>query len=179
MDRWLICFLGNPGKKYEKTRHNLAWLMLEHMDEWMTLAWKEKFKGQYCIKGDLVLLKPLTMMNLSGQSVQKSAAFFQIPIERILVIHDDLELDFGVFRWKTGGGLAGHNGLKSIAAQLKSNDFLRLRLGIGRPGRGSAANWVLEPFSKDEFIGLSSFLPKAAEEIRIWNRDRLQKQENS
>jgi len=160
MDK-LIVGLGNPGKKYEKNRHNVGMILLDTL----VRQWQEKFKGQYCQESTgsskVYYLKPQTFMNLSGESVQPLAAFFKIDPSNILVVHDELDLPFGTLALKKGGGLAGHNGLKSIAAQLGTQDFLRLRLGIGRPIHGDVSNWVLSDFSKDETITLEKLLTEA------------------
>jgi PTH1 family peptidyl-tRNA hydrolase len=103
---------------------------------------------------------PQTFMNLSGESVQPLAAFFKIPPEQILVIHDELDIPFGQVHFKMGGGLAGHNGLKSIAASLGTDNFARMRVGIGRPPHGNVSGWVLSPFSKEEQVQLPLLLEK-------------------
>lgn len=164
----LIVGLGNPGKKYEKNRHNIGMMLLDSMNE----RWQEKFKGLYAqenIAGSKVYyLKPQTFMNLSGESVQPLAQFFKIQVADILVIHDELDLPFGTLALKRGGGLAGHNGLKSIAAQLGTQDFLRLRLGIGRPPHGDVSNWVLSDFSKEENIVFNKFLTEGASALKTF-----------
>lgn len=158
----LIVGVGNPGSQYAQTRHNVAWMLLDSLP--MFSNWKSKFKGYYSegnVKGQKVYaLKPQTFMNLSGESVQPMAAFFKIPPAKILVIHDELDIPFGQVHFKMGGGLAGHNGLKSIAAQLGTDQFARMRIGIGRPPVGSVSNWVLSPFSSDEQIALPLLLEK-------------------
>ena len=145
---WLIVGLGNPGTEYQKTRHNIGFLALDNLD--YSPAWKSKFKGEFalCNRDSLKigLLKPQTYMNLSGESVFPCFQFFKIPIDRILVVYDEVDLPFGTIQLKSGGGLAGHNGLKSIVDQLGTKDFQRLRLGIGRPQRESVSNYVLLRF---------------------------------
>ncbi len=162
----LIIALGNPGQKYVTTRHNIAWQMLEHLSFFHNLIWQTKFKGEhsiYSIGGEKVFfLKPQTYMNLSGESVQPFAHFFKIKFDEILVIHDDIELDFGVIGFKNGGGLAGHNGLRSVANLLGTREFKRMRLGISRPTHGKVETYVLSNFSEDEKIVLSTYLDKAA-----------------
>lgn len=161
MDK-LIVGLGNPGKKYEKNRHNIGMILLDTLSS----NWQEKFKGFYTQEtqgsSKVFYLKPQTFMNLSGESVQPMAAFFKIDPKNILVVHDELDLPFGTLALKKGGGLAGHNGLKSIAAQLGTQDFLRLRIGIGRPVHGDVSNWVLSDFSKDESVTLQKILTEGA-----------------
>ncbi len=159
----LICALGNPGREYAQTRHNAGWLFL---DSWQGyLDWQKKFKGEYAVHHSprkLTFLKPLTFMNKSGESLRACSDFFSITPEEILVIHDDLELTFGEAAVKQGGGLGGHNGLKSIKHHLGTSEFYRLRLGIGRPERGSVSNHVLSRFSPQEEAELSLMFAKAA-----------------
>lgn len=166
-DIGLIVFLGNPGRPYEQTRHNIAWMLADRWDAAKNLSWKEKFRGRYSQilreSRPCVLLRPETYMNRSGESVQACARFFRIEPPEILVVHDDLELDFGWMGIKRGGGMAGHNGLRSTGSSLGSRDFLRFRLGISRPGRGSASGHVLGKFTESEQALLPSFLEKAAE----------------
>lgn len=170
MDR-LIIGLGNPGSKYHHTRHNIGWDVFEELSFERELNWNDKFKGQYSVynfKGDKVyFLKPQTFMNLSGESVQPLMNFFKITVENILVVHDELDLPFGTIAFKKGGGLAGHNGLKSITALLGTQDFKRVRVGIGRPVHGDVSNWVLSGYTgedKDFFRGYLKETAKALEE---------------
>ena len=166
----LIVALGNPGQEYEKTRHNIAWQCLESLDFYDSLNFKNKFKGVYAQKsvdGEMVyFLKPLTYMNLSGESVLPLMKFFKLTIDQILVIQDELDLPFGTLMFKDGGGLAGHNGLKSIAKILSNQAFKRLRLGIGRPNHGSVSSWVLSTYSSDQKIALDQYLEAAAAAVK-------------
>lgn len=159
----LICALGNPGREYARTRHNYGWMLL---NEWCHIdSWSNKFKGEYATIHDprkLILLKPLTLMNKSGESLRAASDFFAIEAEEILILHDDLELPFGQIEAKQGGGLGGHNGLKSIKQHLGTSEFWRLRLGIGRPRHGTVSNHVLSRFSKEEEIELPTILGQAA-----------------
>lgn len=166
MNHKIICFLGNTGQRYRKTRHNLGWMLAEHL--WGRESWKDKFNGLYLSLGKVTLLKPKTLMNRSGQSVQAALSFYKGKPEDLLIVHDDLELPFCQFAWKKGGGLAGHNGLKSVEQHLKSRDFLRLRLGIGRPKNVPVAHWVLQPFSADEEPHLDFFLAEAGKSLMDW-----------
>lgn len=163
----LVAVLGNPGTQYEATRHNIAWQMVEYLSFSDDLDWKGKFKGEYApvsIDGEKVyFLAPQTYMNLSGESLLPMMQFFKIPLEEILVVHDELELDYGVLGFKQGGGLAGHNGLRSIASVLGTRDFKRLRLGISRPSHGDITPYVLGKFSPDEQAVLPTFLEGAAD----------------
>ena len=171
----LVVGLGNPGNKYEFNRHNIGWLALDQLSFYDDLDWKEKFKGLYAKKGNCYFLKPMTYMNLSGESVQPCADFFKITVENILVVHDELDLPFGTMAFKKGGGLAGHNGLKSISQLLGSRDFMRLRLGIGRPAHGDVASYVLSNFSSDEKIILDDFLRGGGEAIDCFMNEGFQK----
>jgi PTH1 family peptidyl-tRNA hydrolase len=153
MDR-LIVGLGNFGSKYHHTRHNIGWDSFEELSFANELRWIEKFKGHYAViqsgPDKIYFLKPQTYMNLSGESVQPLMAFFKISIDDILVIHDELDLPFGTIAFKKGGGLAGHNGLKSITATLGSQEFKRVRVGIGRPVHGDVSNWVLSGYTGED-----------------------------
>lgn len=150
----LVVGVGNPGAEYELTRHNIAWILFEFLPQTESALWKSKFKGQYCdlnLNGDkLYFLKPETYMNLSGESVGPLCSFFKITPEEVLVVHDEVDLPFGQIQFKKGGGFAGHNGLKSIAQHLNTPNFYRLRMGIGRPEKGSMSSWVLGKFPKEQ-----------------------------
>lgn len=156
----LVVALGNPGPEYELTRHNVAWLTLSFLDKLSNNNWKTKFKGDYTeitlSSNKIYFLKPMTYMNLSGESVFSLMNFYKININEVLVIHDEVDLDFGQIAFKNGGGLAGHNGLKSIAKCSGSQDFFRLRIGVGRPKHGSTASWVLSkfPVELDQELGI-------------------------
>ncbi len=163
----LVTFLGNPGSQYQQTRHNVGWQIADNFSQLEYVQWQNKFKGLYVqknISGDKVtFLKPQTYMNKSGESVQALMHFFKITSQELLVVHDDIELDFSVVGFKKGGGLAGHNGLRSIADILKTKDFYRFRFGVSRPIHGNVSSFVLSKFSADEQIVLSVVLKKAAE----------------
>jgi PTH1 family peptidyl-tRNA hydrolase len=153
----LVAGLGNPGREYERTRHNAGWLVLDELARRHGGTWRSKFSGSLAEMrlGDLrlALLKPETYMNESGRSVGAAVRFFKVEPEQVLVVHDDVDLDAGRLQARAGGGLAGHNGLRSLAQHLGSQDFLRLRIGVGRPGRGDprpVADWVLSPFAPDD-----------------------------
>ena len=160
----LVVALGNPGPDYATTRHNIGWMLIDASPAFRSSIWKSKFKGLYAEgshKGHKFYgLKPQTFMNLSGESVQPLAAFFKIDPSKILVIHDELDIPFGQVHFKMGGGLAGHNGLKSIAASIGTDLFARMRIGIGRPVHGTVANWVLSPFGKEEQVQLPLLIEK-------------------
>ena len=158
---FLIVCLGNPGTEYELTRHNIAWDCIDKYEPVCVNAWKNKFKGLYSSfekKGNRhYILKPQTFMNLSGESVQAMMKFFKIPLTNVLVLHDDIDLEFGLIVFKKGGGLAGHNGLKSINNLCGGPNFMRLRIGVGRPKHGSVSNWVLSKFKGDDLIVLDKY----------------------
>ncbi len=149
-----IAFAGNPGLKYKKTRHNAGWLCLEALEEDFVLLWSRKFKavlGELCLEGRRIrLVKPETFMNKIGESLAKVMAFYHLNPQNLLVIHDELELPFGTVQLRQGGGLGGHNGLRSIKQHLGSSDFYRLRFGISRPPAGDVSSWVLSSFSREE-----------------------------
>ncbi|WP_262964236.1 aminoacyl-tRNA hydrolase [Methylobacter psychrophilus] len=154
----LIVGLGNPGQQYEKTRHNAGFLFLDALARDMGCVWsnQSRFQGLFAqggiAAGSVMLLKPDTFMNRSGQSVGKIARYYKLHPEEILVVHDELDFNPGVVRLKKDGGHAGHNGLKDIIAHLGSKDFYRLRIGIGRPAAGKVvADFVLSSPSKPEW----------------------------
>ena len=178
----LIVALGNPGKQYERSRHNLGWLTLDELPFVSSLMWREKFKGEFFkiteYQNDFVFLKPQTFMNLSGESVRPAMDFFKINVEDILIIHDELDLPYGTLGFKNGGGLAGNNGLKSIAEQLGTKDFKRLRMGIGRPKFGDVSSHVLSPFSSEETPILEDYLKLGAEAITSYMKNGFGKAAN-
>ena len=153
----LVAGLGNPGREYARTRHNVGWLVADEVARRHDGSFRSKFSGQLAeVRDDelkLAVLKPETYMNVSGQSVGAATRFFKVPPEALLVVHDDVDLVIGRLQARTGGGLAGHNGLRSLAQHLGSQDFLRVRIGVGRPGRGdprSVADWVLSAFAPED-----------------------------
>jgi PTH1 family peptidyl-tRNA hydrolase len=164
MDR-LIVGLGNPGMKYHYTRHNIGWDIFEELSFANELKWTEKFKGHfsvYTFNGEKIyFLKPQTFMNLSGESVQPIMNFFKITIDNILVIHDELDLPFGTIAFKKGGGLAGHNGLKSITASLGTQDFRACKAwNWKRPVHGDVSNWVLSGYTGEDKDFFRPFLER-------------------
>ena len=153
----LVVGLGNPGREYARNRHNVGRLVVDEIARRHDGAWRGKFDGQLAevrIDGHKVaLLKPETYMNDSGRSVQAAARFFKLDPDAVLVVHDEGDFDLGRLQARLGGGLAGHNGLRSIAQHLGTPDFLRLRVGVGRPGRGDQrrlADYVLADFEPHE-----------------------------
>ena len=176
----LIAGLGNPGSKYQGTRHNAGFMVLDRLAEIIRVSVdRTKFSG-LCGEGNwlgvrLVLLKPQTFMNLSGRAVTEAAHFYKIPPADIIVVHDDLDLPFGQLRLKEGGGHGGHNGLRSIIAELGSADFLRVRIGIGRPDKGSAEKYVLTPFTPEEAGFVRHVADGACEAFEMLLREGLPK----
>lgn len=161
----LIVGLGNPGNEYDKTRHNVGFMFFSLLADSLFITFNKKFKGEYGdsnICGEKVFfLKPLTFMNLSGESVLAFSSFFKIKPEEMLMVYDDIESPFGTISFKNGGGLAGHNGLKSIKQQLGTENFHRLKIGVSRPKHGNVASYVLSKFSSDEEAVLPLILEKA------------------
>ena len=153
----LIAGLGNPGREYEHDRHNVGWMVVDELARRHEGSFKSKFNGRLAemrIAGHRVaLLEPETYMNESGRSIAAAARYFKVSPDELLVVHDDVDLDVGRLQARLGGGLAGHNGLRSIAQALGTPEFLRLRIGVGRPERGDrrdVADYVLSPFEADE-----------------------------
>ena len=153
----LVVGLGNPGRRHERDRHNVGFMVVDELAHRHGGIFKAKFSGRIAeVRLDgrrLALLEPDTYMNDSGRSVQPAAAFYKTPLETLLVVHDEVDLELGRLQARLGGGLAGHNGLRSIAGRLGSPEFLRLRVGVGRPGRGdprAVADFVLAPFAPED-----------------------------
>ena len=153
----LVAGLGNPGREYERDRHNVGWMVADELARRRDAVWRSKFSGRLAETrlddSRLALLKPETYMNDSGRSIAAAARYFKVDPDRLLVVHDDVDLEPGRLQARLGGGLAGHNGLRSISQALGTQEFLRLRIGVGRPGRGdrrSVADYVLAPFDVDE-----------------------------
>jgi peptidyl-tRNA hydrolase, PTH1 family len=153
----LVVGLGNPGREHERDRHNVGWLAVDELARRHGGSFKSKFNGKLAELrlGDarIALLKPETFMNDSGRSLGAAARFFKAESETILVVHDDVDLATGRLQARAGGGLAGHNGLRSIVSGLGTQDFVRLRIGVGRPERGDrrpVADYVLSPFEPED-----------------------------
>ena len=168
----LVAGLGNPGREYERTRHNVGWIVAEELARRHGGSFRSKFSGQLAEvragEQRLALLKPETYMNESGRSVGAAGRFFKVPAEQILLVHDDVDLAEGRLQARLGGGLAGHNGLRSIAQHLGTNDFLRLRIGVGRPERGDrrpVADYVLSPF--DPHVDVDELVARAADAVEL------------
>ncbi len=163
----LVVGLGNPGSRYAGTRHNVGFMVVERVAARARAgAFREKFQGLFTkaeLDGrEVILLEPLTYMNLSGDSVQKAMTFFKVPLKDVVVVHDELDLAWRTSRIKVGGGHAGHNGLRSIMQQCGGPDFTRVRVGIGRPPSGPVDGYVLSDFHSAERAELDGELEKAA-----------------
>jgi PTH1 family peptidyl-tRNA hydrolase len=153
----LVVGLGNPGREYARNRHNVGWMVVDELARRHDGSWRAKFNGQLAeirIDGHkIALLKPETFMNDSGRPVQAARTFFKLEPDAVLVVHDEGDLDLGRLQARLGGGLAGHNGLRSIAQHLGTPDFMRLRVGVGRPERGDPrklADFVLADFRPED-----------------------------
>jgi PTH1 family peptidyl-tRNA hydrolase len=175
----LVAGLGNPGRGYEQTRHNVGWLVSDELARRHGGSFRSKFSGQLSelrVDGSRVaLLKPETYMNESGRSISAAARFFKVEPDALVVVHDDVDLEPGRLQARSGGGLAGHNGLRSIASALGTNDFLRLRIGVGRPGRGdrrSVSDYVLSYFEPDEDV--DALVQRSADAVETILREGLE-----
>jgi peptidyl-tRNA hydrolase, PTH1 family len=175
----LAAGLGNPGREYGRTRHNVGWLVIDELARRHGGSFRSKFSGRLAetrVDGlRLALLKPETYMNESGRSLGAAARFFKVDPAAVLVVHDEVDLEPGRLQARLGGGLAGHNGLRSIAQALGSQDFLRLRIGVGRPGRGDprpVADYVLSPFEPEEDV--DALVARAADAVETLARDGLE-----
>jgi PTH1 family peptidyl-tRNA hydrolase len=175
----LVAGLGNPGREYERTRHNAGWMVMDELAGRQGGSFRSKFSGQLSETRlddlKLALLKPETYMNVSGQSIGAARKFFKVDPANVLIVHDDVDLEPGRLQVKFGGGLAGHNGLRSIAQALGTNDFLRLRIGVGRPGRGdrrSVADYVLGGFERE--VDVDELIGRSADAVESMARDGLE-----
>ena len=157
----LIVGLGNPGKEYENTRHNIGFMVLDYYlqnvnwkNDKLAYTYKTKINGE-----DVLFIKPTTFMNLSGKAVSYYVNYYKIELKDILVIQDDMDLNLGIIRLKTNSSSGGHNGIKNIIEQLNSKDFLRLKIGISKP-ENNIVDFVLSKFTKEELDNLNKELPK-------------------
>lgn len=170
----LIAGLGNPGKQYEHTRHNIGFEVIDELSSRLGIPLNQsKFQGYYGIgmcKGQkVVLLKPLTYMNLSGESIRALMDYYHIQVENLVVIYDDLDLPVGKIRLRQKGSAGGHNGIKSAIAHLGTQEFNRIRIGIDRPVPGmSVPDYVLGRFRKEELVTLESAVKKSASACEAW-----------
>lgn len=168
---WLVVGLGNPGPEYERTRHNAGFLAIDMLgDNLRASYWKDEAGAKVAVvrlgDDDLVLAKPQTFMNVSGTSVKRLADIHGVPTESMIVIHDDIDLAPGRVLCKRGGGHGGHNGLRSIHEKLCTDEYLRVRVGVGRPpGRMDAADWVLQQLKGANLEELQDQIPTAAQAV--------------
>jgi peptidyl-tRNA hydrolase, PTH1 family len=172
----LVVGLGNPGREYGDTRHNVGFMVVEEVARRHDAGFRSKFSGLVAdvrIQGHRVaLLEPQTFMNDSGKSVAAAARFYKVPFPSLLVVHDEVDLAVGRLQIRLGGGLAGHNGLRSVVRQLGSPDFLRLRIGVGRPDRGDprpVADFVLSPFEPE--VDVEGIVGRAADAVEALAAD--------
>ena len=167
---WLLVGLGNPGSKYQHTRHNVGVMALEQMGSHLSFSAKKKFQARIAetsIQGKKVIfLLPDTYMNESGIAVAAAVSFYKVPINQIVVVHDEIDLDFATLRLKIGGGDNGHNGLRNIRLKLGSGDFVRVRVGVSRPtGFIDPADYVLSNFTKTEAAALPEVFDRVEKAI--------------
>ena len=167
----LIVGLGNPGERYKQTRHNVGFMVLDKLIKQSTVeGWDKKFDSFFTkiiiAQKSMILLKPLTFMNVSGNAVQKVKNFYDIDPNNIVIIHDDIDLELGKIKLKKGGGDGGHNGLKSIIKMIGS-EFNRIRIGIGRPEKISVSSYVLNNFREQEVPLLKKIILKSCEGINL------------
>ena len=193
----LVVGLGNPGSRYAGSPHNVGFRVVDHLAErhagipshsaaetaaGKAGAWRERFDARLCVctvdACELVLLEPMTFMNRSGESVRKAMAFFQIDVERALIVHDELDLPLGALKLKRGGGEAGHNGLKSVSAELGTRDYARLRVGVGRPAAGEVADYLLAPLPTETAAQLDDRLDAAEAAVGLWAKHGIEQAMN-
>jgi peptidyl-tRNA hydrolase, PTH1 family len=200
----LVVGLGNPGPRYADTPHNVGFRVLDHLAEGHSLSeghsfsqshsfseshfgfgragWTERFDAHVTMAAidteQLVLLKPQTYMNRSGESVRKAMSFFKISVESALVVHDELDLPLATLKLKRGGGEAGHNGLKSVSAELGVRDYARLRVGVGRPLAGEVKDYLLTPLDDERASELRACFDEARSAIELWAREGIEQAMN-
>jgi PTH1 family peptidyl-tRNA hydrolase len=169
----LFVGLGNPGLQYSETRHNVGFNLVSSISRFCNadLVYKQKFDADIASSSldhnKLLFLKPMTYMNLSGLAVHSVKEYYKIPIQNIIVIHDDIDVDLGKVKVKIGGGSAGHNGIKSIDNSI-GNEYIRIRIGVGRPKENCIiSNWVLENFSKNERLVLDRVIKMVLDNLKI------------
>jgi PTH1 family peptidyl-tRNA hydrolase len=179
----LVAGLGNPGREYADTRHNVGFMVAEELARRHDGSWRAKFSGDLAeVRLDglrLAVLKPQTYMNESGRSVGAAVRFFKAEPEALLVVHDEVDLEPGRLQARLGGGLAGHNGLRSVAQHLGTPEFARLRIGVGRPERGDprpVADFVLSPFSPE--VDVEGLVARAADAVETVAREGVEEAQN-
>ena len=169
---YLVAGLGNPDAEYAKTKHNAGFMVVDRLADRMdTSVRRRKFAGRTGegrLEGRrVVLLKPMTYMNESGRSVAPAASYLDVPVERLVVVHDDIDLPLGRLRIKKGGGHGGHNGVRSLIRNLGDSEFTRLRVGIGRPDDGEVTDWVLSRFTHVEAERFAKLLDHAVDALEV------------
>ncbi len=179
-DKKLVFGLGNPGVEYQYTRHNIGFLVVDELASRYSVNWKHKFNSLYVelVEGKykIMLVKPLTYMNLSGSAVAQWVNYYKIPLSDMLVVVDDVSLPFGAVRFRRKGGHGGHNGLKSIINSLGSDEWARMRIGVGSPPPGiSLVDWVLGEFTKQEKEQLPVLLDYCAKAVISWAVEGFEK----
>ncbi len=192
----VIAGLGNPGPQYAETRHNVGFLLVDILAEAHNLQFRAKFQGLWAaenVQGEqILLLKPTTFMNLSGRSVRALTDFYKITGDDLLVVHDDMDLPLGKIRFRAQGGAGGHNGLKSILAELGTDKFWRLKLGVGHPASSAdveigsspykpgttVVEHVLSPFAPDEIRPLEEMLERAEKAAYLWIKGETERAMN-
>jgi PTH1 family peptidyl-tRNA hydrolase len=179
----LVAGLGNPGREYAATRHNVGFMVADELARRLGGSWRAKFSGDLAeVRLDglrLALLKPQTFMNESGRSVGAAVRFFKVEPESLLVVHDEVDLEPGRLQVRLGGGLAGHNGLRSVAQHVGTPDFARLRIGVGRPERGDprpVADFVLSEFPPE--LDVESLVARAADAVETVASEGLEEAQN-
>jgi PTH1 family peptidyl-tRNA hydrolase len=176
---YLIVGLGNPGREYTQTRHNIGFMLIDRITVRLNARGMKVQSKAIVITAQyedrkLILAKPQTFMNLSGQSIQGLVRFYKLPLDHVLVAHDDIDLPFCTIRMRPGGGAGGQKGVKSTIDQLGTDGFARLRLGVDRPpGRMAAADYVLQEFSQKELLAVSETLDRAADAALTWVTEGL------
>ena len=185
-DVWLVAGLGNPGAEYERTRHNVGFRVLDRLAAELGGVRFKRGKASALVAetrdgaARIVLSKPTTYMNLSGQAIGPLAAYYKVPAARIVAVHDEIDLPFGELRIKIGGGSAGHNGIKSLTQSLGTPEYVRLRIGVGRPpGRKEAADHVLDTFTKAEESTVAVVVAEAADAVLMIVRDGPERAQNT
>ncbi len=174
-ERYLIAGLGNPGKTYDDTRHNIGFRVVKALAEKMGTSFRPSLvrtkgsvaEGRICEKKAHLLL-PLTYMNESGAAVRKCVDYFKIPVDQLIIVTDDVDLSFGGIRIRAKGGSGGHNGLKSIEAHLGVQEYARMRIGVGGRQKGELSDYVLGRFTAEEQKVLPEIVEKAVEALEIW-----------
>jgi peptidyl-tRNA hydrolase, PTH1 family len=176
----LVVGLGNPGREYARNRHNVGWMVVDELARRHNGSWRSKFSGQLAeirLEGHkLALLKPETFMNDSGTSVGAAVRFYKLDPDAVLVVHDEGDFELGRLQLRLGGGSAGHNGLRSLAQHLKTQDFIRLRVGVGRPERGDPrplADYVLSDFAPHD--DAETLVARAADAVETLDTEGIER----